>query len=72
MPAISTNFQIDYDLADLTPREVAEQIIGRLEKTFSVQLMPIFKSATLTERQKVMRFKDALYNGILEIGRAHV
>lgn len=66
MSPISTNFQIDDDLADLTPRELAEQIIGRLEKTFSIELMPILEAETLTERQKMVRFKDTLYNGILQ------
>jgi hypothetical protein len=70
MNGISTNFQLDYDLANLTPRELSEQIIGRLENTFSIQLMHIFKTEALTERQKFVRFKDALYNGILQRAEA--
>jgi hypothetical protein len=66
MQALTTNFQIDYELSDLTPRELAEQIIGRLEKTFSVDLLSIFGSAAFTEQQKILRFKDALFNAVLK------
>lgn len=70
MNDLSTHFQIDYEITDLTPRALAEQIIGRLEKAFSIELMPLFKKDTLTERQRIVLFKDTLCNGIFHRAEA--
>ena len=46
------------------PVPLTEQIIEGLEKTFAVDLLPILEPETLTERQKIVRFRDALLGGV--------